>query len=176
MAAIRRVTPPVLLIDEVDRAAEEFEAFLLELLRTFRSSNTELGTITATSIPARRAHLQRHPRAFRRVAPALPLSLSRIPRSRSRGGHHPRPHAPHRRRARFADRPHGRGGAQGRLAQGARASPKRSTGRHAGRLDVHDLRQEPEAVYETMMCLLKTQEDRARMTREVSDRLLGKVA
>jgi hypothetical protein len=36
-------------------------------------------------------------------------------------------------------------------------------------LDVHDLRQEPEAVFETMMCLLKTQEDRARLTREVSD-------
>src|SRR6202049_446483 len=31
-AAIRRVTPPVLLVDEVDRADEEFEAFLLELL------------------------------------------------------------------------------------------------------------------------------------------------
>ena len=37
-------------------------------------------------------------------------------------------------------------------------------------LEVHDLRQEPEAVYETMICLLKTHEDRARMTREVSER------
>jgi len=43
-------------------------------------------------------------------------------------------------------------------------------------LEVHDLRQEPEAIYETMMCLLKTKEDRARLTREVSERLLGKVA
>jgi hypothetical protein len=43
-------------------------------------------------------------------------------------------------------------------------------------LAVHDLRQEPEAVYETMICLLKTHEDRARLTREVSERLLGKVA
>jgi MoxR-like ATPase len=43
-------------------------------------------------------------------------------------------------------------------------------------LEIHDLRQEPEAVYETMICLLKTHEDRARLTREVSDRLLGKVA
>jgi hypothetical protein len=43
-------------------------------------------------------------------------------------------------------------------------------------LGVHDLRQEPETVFETMMCLLKTHEDRARLTREVSDRLLGKVA
>ena len=43
-------------------------------------------------------------------------------------------------------------------------------------LGVHDLRQEPEAVHETMMCLLKTHEDRARLTREVTKRLLGKVA
>ena len=43
-------------------------------------------------------------------------------------------------------------------------------------LEVHDLRQEPEAVHETMICLLKTHEDRVRVTREVSERLLGKVA
>jgi hypothetical protein len=43
-------------------------------------------------------------------------------------------------------------------------------------LDIHDLRQEPEQVHETMMCLIKTHEDRARLTREVTDRLLGKVA
>ena len=43
-------------------------------------------------------------------------------------------------------------------------------------LEVHDLRQAPEDVHETMMCLLKTHEDRARLTREVAERLLGKVA
>jgi hypothetical protein len=43
-------------------------------------------------------------------------------------------------------------------------------------LEVHDLRQEPEAVFETMICLLKTHEDRSRVTREVSERLLGRVA
>jgi hypothetical protein len=31
-------------------------------------------------------------------------------------------------------------------------------------------------VHETMLCLLKTREDRNRLTREVTDRLLGKVA
>ena len=36
LAAIRRLDPPVLLIDEVDRADEEFEAFLLELLSDFQ--------------------------------------------------------------------------------------------------------------------------------------------
>jgi hypothetical protein len=43
-------------------------------------------------------------------------------------------------------------------------------------LDIHDLRQEPEAVHQTLICLVKTHEDRARLTREVTDRLLGKVA
>jgi MoxR-like ATPase len=51
LAAIRREKPPVLLIDEVDRADEEFEAFLLELLSDFQVSIPELGTIRALSIP-----------------------------------------------------------------------------------------------------------------------------
>src|SRR5690242_1110467 len=40
-------TPPVLLIDEVDRSDEEFEAFLLEVLSDFQISIPELGTVTA---------------------------------------------------------------------------------------------------------------------------------
>ena len=51
LAAIRRDKPPVLLIDEIDRADDEFEAFLLELLSDFQISIPELGTITAKSIP-----------------------------------------------------------------------------------------------------------------------------
>ncbi|HEY6308327.1 MAG TPA: MoxR family ATPase [Candidatus Angelobacter sp.] len=42
---------PVLLIDEVDRADEAFEAFLLELLSDFQVSIPELGTIKAKHIP-----------------------------------------------------------------------------------------------------------------------------
>ncbi len=41
----------MLLIDEVDRADEEFEAFLLELLSDFQISIPELGTVTARTIP-----------------------------------------------------------------------------------------------------------------------------
>src|ERR1700680_302528 len=44
-------TPPVLLIDEIDRSDEEFEAFLLELLSDFQISIPELGTITARKPP-----------------------------------------------------------------------------------------------------------------------------
>ncbi len=43
--------PPVLLIDEIDRADDEFEAFLLELLSDFQVTIPEIGTITAKRRP-----------------------------------------------------------------------------------------------------------------------------
>lgn len=43
--------PPVLLIDEIDRSDEEFEAFLLELLSDFQISIPEIGTIKAHHVP-----------------------------------------------------------------------------------------------------------------------------
>jgi MoxR-like ATPase len=46
-----RALPPVLLIDEIDRADEEFEGYLLELLSDFQITIPELGTIRATEPP-----------------------------------------------------------------------------------------------------------------------------
>ena len=46
-----RESPAVLLVDEIDRADDEFEAFLLEVLSTYQVSIPELGTITATVPP-----------------------------------------------------------------------------------------------------------------------------
>lgn len=46
-----RVQAPVLLIDELDRADEEFESFLLELLSDFQMTIPELGTVKATHRP-----------------------------------------------------------------------------------------------------------------------------
>lgn len=51
LKAIRQATPPVLLIDEIDRTDEAFEAFLLELLSDFQISIPEIGTITAKARP-----------------------------------------------------------------------------------------------------------------------------
>ena len=51
LEAISCAQPPVLLIDEVDRADEAFEAYLLELLSDFQLSIPELGTIHAVSRP-----------------------------------------------------------------------------------------------------------------------------
>src|SRR5471032_843206 len=46
-----RTRPAVLLIDEIDRADEEFEGFLLELLAEFQITIPELGTVRATEPP-----------------------------------------------------------------------------------------------------------------------------
>jgi MoxR-like ATPase len=46
-----RVRPPVLLIDEIDRADEEFEGYLLELLSDFQITIPELGTVRAAQPP-----------------------------------------------------------------------------------------------------------------------------
>jgi MoxR-like ATPase len=51
LEAILQDEPPVLLIDEIDRADEEFEAYLLEVLADFQITVPELGTLTAVSRP-----------------------------------------------------------------------------------------------------------------------------
>lgn len=51
LRAIRSPDQPVLLIDEIDRADEEFEAFLLEVLSDFQLSIPELGTVRAEKRP-----------------------------------------------------------------------------------------------------------------------------
>ncbi len=176
LAAIRRTTPPVLLVDEVDRADEEFEAFLLELLSDFQVSIPELGTIKAVSIP--RVVLTSN--ATRELSDAL--------RRRCLYHHLDFPDVGREARILVARLP----GIDVRLAeQVARmveAIRKEDLQKVPGiaesldwaatlvGLEVHDLRQEPEAAHETMICLLKTHEDRANVSREVTERLLGKVA
>jgi MoxR-like ATPase len=51
LEAISCAEPPVLLIDEIDRADEAFEAYLLELLSDFQMSIPELGTVRAVTRP-----------------------------------------------------------------------------------------------------------------------------
>jgi len=176
LAAIRRDKPPVLLIDEVDRADEEFEAFLLELLSDFQVSVPELGTIKATAIPrvvltsnatrelsdALRRRCLYHYIDFPDVNREAKIILARVPGIDAALA------------LQIA-----------RMVAAVRKEDLRKVPGVAETLDwaatlfgleLHDLRQEPEAIYETMICLLKTQEDRARMTREVSEQLLGKVA
>lgn len=176
LAAIRRPVPPVLLIDEIDRADEEFEAFLLEILSDFQVSIPELGTIRAVTIP--RVVLTSN--GTRELSDAL--------RRRCLYHHLDFPEVDREARILLARLP----GIDVRLAEqiakmvaAIRREDLRKIPGIAETLDwaatlvgleVHDMREAPEAVQETLICLLKTHEDRSRVTREVTERLLGKVA
>jgi MoxR-like ATPase len=176
LAAIRRTTPPVLLVDEVDRADEEFEAFLLELLSDFQVTIPELGTVVARSIPrvvltsngtrelsdALRRRCLYHYVDFPEVDREARIIITRLPGID----------------AALALQ-------VARMVAAIRREDLRKVPGVAETLDwaatlaglaIHDLRQEPEVVHETLACLIKTHEDRARLAREVTDRLLGKVA
>jgi MoxR-like ATPase len=176
LAAIRRAQAPVLLIDEIDRSDEEFEAFLLEVLSDFQVSIPELGTIAAISIPrvvltsngtrelsdALRRRCLYHPLDFPDVDREARILVTRIPGID----------------AALALQ-------LARLMQAVRKEGLSKTPGIAETLDwaaalvglgVSRLDADREAVYDTLSCVLKTREDRARITREVTDRLIGKVA
>ena len=176
LAAIRRDRPPVLLIDEIDRADDEFEAFLLELLSDFQVSIPELGTITAVTIP----HVVLTSNGTRELSDAL----------RRRCLYHYVDYPDVDREARIIMARIGGAGASlalqiARMVENIRKEELRKVPGVAETLDwaaalvgldVHNLHDAPEVVHETLMCLLKTHEDRARFAPEVTARLLGKVA
>ena len=70
-----RTRPAVLLIDEIDRADEEFEGFLLELLAEFQITIPELGTLRASGASAGHPHVQSHARGARRAEAPVPVSM-----------------------------------------------------------------------------------------------------
>jgi MoxR-like ATPase len=176
LASIRREKPPVLLIDEIDRADDEFEAFLLELLSDFQISIPELGTISAISIP----HVVLTSNGTRELSDAL----------RRRCLYHYVDYPDVEREARIIlARIDGASASLSlqiaRMLAGLRKEELRKApgvgetldwAAALVGLDVRDLHDEPETVHETLMCLLKTQEDKTRVTREVSQRILGRVA
>ena len=92
--------PPVLLIDEIDRADDEFEAFLLELLSDFQVTIPEIGTIRAERRPGRGPDVEPHARAARRAQAPLPVPLDRAPLARARDRDRARPRAGRPRAAR----------------------------------------------------------------------------
>ncbi|HWW46443.1 MAG TPA: MoxR family ATPase [Xanthobacteraceae bacterium] len=176
LAAIRRTDSPVLLIDEIDRADEEFEAFLLELLSDFQVSIPELGTIKATSFPrvvltsngtrelsdALRRRCLYHPLDFPDVDREARILLTRLPGIDTTLA------------LQIA-----------RLIGALRKEELSKTPGIAETLDwaaaltglgVMRIDEDREAVFDTLSCVLKTREDRSRVSREVSDRLIGKVA
>jgi len=176
LAAIRRAQAPVLLIDEIDRADDEFEAFLLELLSDFQVSIPELGTIPAITIP----HVVLTSNGTRELSDAL--------RRRCLYHYVDYPDVDREARiimARITGASPSLSLQVARMVEGIRKEELRKVpgvaetldwaGALVG-LDIRDLHDAPETVHETLICLLKTHEDRARVTPEVTQRLLGRVA
>jgi MoxR-like ATPase len=176
LAAIRRPQAPVLLIDEIDRADDEFEAFLLELLSDFQVSIPELGTIPAVTIP----HVVLTSNGTRELSDAL--------RRRCLYHYVDYPDVDRETRiilARVVGASPSLSLQVARMVEGVRKEELRKVPGVAETLDwaaaligldISDLHDAPETVHETLVCLLKTHEDRARVTPEVTQRLLGKVA
>ena len=176
LAAITQDTPPVLLIDEIDRADEEFEAYLLEILSDFQISIPELGTIKATTRPIviltsngtrdlsdalRRRCLYTYVEYPDRVT-ELAILKARCPAIE----------------ARLADQIIG-------FVQKLREEELEKTPGIAEMLDfaaalmglsIADLTDDPAILQSTLTTLLKTQSDQASITPEVAGRIAGKAA
>ena len=176
LAAITQETPPVLLIDEIDRADEEFEAFLLEILSDYQVTIPELGTITAVSRPIviltsngtrdlsdalRRRCLYTYVEYPDRRT-ELAILKARCPEVE----------------ARLADQIVG-------FVQKLREEELEKTPGIAEMLDfaaalmglgIADLTDDPAVLQSTLTTLLKTQADQAQVTPEVAGRLAGRAA
>ena len=120
---------PVLLIDELDRTDEPFEAYLLEVLSDFQVSIPELGPIVAKDAAHRRHHVEPHARDPRRDQAPLPVPLGRLSGCAARALH-PAPQVSRARRRRWRARSsRSRSGCARWTCSRRRASPKRWTGR-----------------------------------------------
>ncbi len=176
LKAIQQRISPVLLIDEIDRADEEFEAYLLELLSDFQISVPELGTIRAAAVP----YVVLTSNGTRELSDAL----------RRRCLYHyldyPSPEKELRIvESRLPD-------IDGRLArelvafvQGLRNLELRKKPGVAETLDwaaaliglrITELREHPDRILETLACLLKTREDVASVDDEAVGTLLRQAA
>ncbi len=176
LEAISEKEPPILLIDEIDRADEEFEAYLLEILSDFQITIPELGTIKARSRPiviltangtrdlsdALRRRCLYSFLDYPSRETELAILKARVPE------------------------------VEGLLArqivgvvQALRKEDLEKTPGIAEMLDwaaalsglgVNDMAQSREEVQATLVCLLKTAADYDAAPPEVTDRLIGKVA
>ena len=176
LEAITQPTSPVLLIDEIDRADEEFEAYLLEVLSDYQVTIPEFGTIRASSIPqviltsnatrelsgALRRRCLYHYIEFPDASTELRIIQVRFP------------------------------GISLALAGQIVAFVQRLRGEELRKkpgiaetldwvaalvgLDISGLQDGPETVHQSLLCLLKTREDREAISRVVFERLAGTAA
>ena len=176
LEAIQQETPPVLLIDEIDRADEEFEAYLLEVLSDFQITVPELGTITARSIP----HVILTSNGTRDLSDAL--------RRRCLYAHVDFPSRESELRILAARHPEVEPALARQIVgfvQSLRKEDLEKTPGVAEMLDfaaalaglgINDLSADPAVLQATLATLLKTQVDRASVPTEVAQRLAGKAS
>tara|TARA_R110002126_G_C10490547_1_gene503816 strand:- start:26887 stop:27765 length:879 start_codon:yes stop_codon:yes gene_type:complete len=176
LEAISQEKSPVLLIDEIDRADEEFEAYLLELLSDFQVSIPELGTIEATSRP----YVILTSNGTRELSDAL---RRRCLYSYVEFPDHQREHDIVR--ARLPDLEANLAGEIVGFVQNLRKEDLEKKPGIAETLDwaaalvgmeVHSLLDDPDKVTSSMICLLKTESDLKSAPRELVSRLAGKAA
>ena len=176
LASISRDQSPVLLIDEIDRADEEFEAYLLEVLADYQITIPELGTIQAKSIP--RVILTSN--GTRALSDAL--------RRRCLYCYVEFPEADREAaiiRARQPETDAALAGQVARFVRHLRMEDLEKVPGIAESLDwcaalaglgVRDLQQSPDLVQQSLICLLKTEADLKSIPPEVTSRLAGKAA
>jgi MoxR-like ATPase len=176
LEAITQDVPPVLLIDEIDRADEEFEAYLLEVLSDFQITIPELGTITASARPIviltangtrdlsdalRRRCLYAHV-DYPDRATEIAILAARCPQIEARLAAQIVGFVQSVRKEELEKKP----GVAEMLDFAAAL---------AG-LGVNDLTDDPAILQASLATLLKTQRDRANFTTEVAQRLAGVAA
>ncbi len=176
LRAIQQQKAPVLLIDEIDRADEEFEAFLLEILSDFQITIPEIGTISATSKPIvvltsngtrnlsdalrRRCIYNYVPYPDRRTE--LAILTKRYPRLNSKLAQQIVSFVQSLRKEDLEKKP----GIAEMLDWTAALSG----------LGINDITSDPEALQASLVCLLKTQSDLYSIPTEVSQRLANGAA
>jgi MoxR-like ATPase len=176
LQAISMETSPVLLIDEVDRADEEFEAYLLEVLSDFQISIPEIGTIEATSIP----YVVLTSNGTRELSDAL--------RRRCLYHYIDYPSEDKELRIVMARLPDAGVSLAGEIVRFVQALRREDLTKKPGiaetldwtaalmGLGVQNLRDDAVVVHESLLCLLKTREDQGLIPLEVVERIAGKVA
>ena len=174
LEAISAIQSPVLLIDEIDRADSEFEAYLLEVLSDFQISIPEFGTINATSIPyviltsngtrelsdaLRRRCLyhfvdypsvEKEKRIVRRLLPDINQTLvSQV--------------------VRFVQKLR-----EENLRKKPGIAETLDWAAALLQMDISKLDQNIDRIMESLVCLIKTREDRDNLTEDVVERLIAK--
>lgn len=176
LKAIRQDKAPVLLIDEIDRADEEFEAYLLEVLSDFQITVPELGTIKATSTPTviltangtrdlsdalRRRCIYTHVEYPNRET-ELAILAARCPDVEARLA---------QQIVGFVQKLRGE-----ELEKIPGIAEMLDFASAIGGLGIKDITDDPAALHAALVTLLKTQTDRANIPLEVTARLAGKAA